>query len=711
MLSNPLGGELRAEESGSGLEDLSEEELARLGEMSLKELLDQPVVSSTKVKQRRGRAPAVVTVISRAEIRRRGWTSLAELLRAVPGLYDIHDLSSHNFGVRGINGGARASGNVLKLLVDSQPVDFRPTTGNFFGEELIPIELVERVEIIRGPVSALYGANALLGLVNVITRSGAEIDGVHLVGQGALVRTHPGAGGGFVAGGKAGAVEVLVGASHFRLDRSGLRLPATSPVLGGGTDGIDPEERSQQDISRPRSIFGKLAFSEVLAGRLTLSASVQGLDTAGEFQDIHPLTHGTRIATVNQNYGAVYELQLSDTLSLNLAGQYFTARPSSRDRRDVGSAEYVFRPSVGVDGGSAAAEVSLKALTWITATAGSAVVIERELLQTFDQQLLVDILGSDGAVLRTAGTLIPGDAHGEKRTLRNLSGFAQLLVDLDEDWSVVAGARLDDHNVYGLNPSARVAVVHAPVGAALSWKLLYGSSFKAPSAVQLYTQPMRPFDIQGNPQLRPQTAHTVEVALSYRLPAQRGGLDGNVFLMNVADRVEFVQMGLYKQAQNVADEWVAGGELEAHLLLVEPLRLRVLAGIARTVSRATRSLFRGLPPVDNPLFPSYQVHIIADYRLPLWGLRAGAELSYIGARAASQSNALENGGNAYHLPGYLYSAVSLLAGPVQLVADHDTELRLRIGDLLGLQREEPGFGGIDLPSPGRTVTITVVQEL
>jgi len=145
--------------------------------LDLEFLLEQTVVSSTKVEQRSAEAPAVVTVVTAEEIQQRGYSSLSELLRWVPGFYDVYDGVTHNIGVRGINGGIDAAGDLLKVMIDGHPVDYRPTTGNFFGPELLPIEAVERVEIIRGPASALYGANAFLGVINVITRTGASVAG------------------------------------------------------------------------------------------------------------------------------------------------------------------------------------------------------------------------------------------------------------------------------------------------------------------------------------------------------------------------------------------------------------------------------------------------------------------------------------------------------------------------------------------------------
>ncbi len=89
----------------------------------------------------------------------------------------------HNFGVRGINAGLRAGSRIIKFMINGQPAHFRATSQSFIGSELIAMDLIERIEIIRGPVSALYDANAFVGVVNIITR---EAD--YFLQQGGQIR-------------------------------------------------------------------------------------------------------------------------------------------------------------------------------------------------------------------------------------------------------------------------------------------------------------------------------------------------------------------------------------------------------------------------------------------------------------------------------------------------------------------------------------------
>lgn len=549
--------------------------------------LNQLVVSSTKSEQRANQAPAVVTVINAEEIRARGYTSIADVLRVVPGFYDVYDLSTHNVGIRGINGGARASGNVLKLMIDGHPVDFRPTTGNFFGEELIPLAAVERVEVIRGPASALYGANAFLGVVNIITRHGSDVGGARLIAQGAAVRDRPGGGGQVLLGGGAGDVDVMLAGSFYHLDRSGLPLPTSSPVLDRELTPVRERGASQNDLARPRSLLAKVTADDIAGGKLTLLGSIQSLETAAEFQDYGPLTHRNRVALQNQNYRATYELQPLDNLDLFFSGHYFHGRPSGRELFDLGRTDYHLLRRVGVDGFGFSAEGKLDLFDRLTLTQGLDFVEEHHLLQSFDQLLLRDVTAPDGSVLRRAGTVLPGPASGARQTFRNLGGFVQAQFQASDSFGLVGGARIDGHSIYGINPSGRAGVVYAPADRPFSAKLLYGSSFKAPSAVQLYSQPMALLDARGSPDLKPQTAHTVELAGGYLLPGSLGEISVNLFASVLFGRVAFVQRGLYQEAQNVQNEQIVGGEAEARLRLHRSLDARLGLGVARTVQLTT----------------------------------------------------------------------------------------------------------------------------
>jgi iron complex outermembrane receptor protein len=678
---------------------------------SLESQMEQSVSTSTKTEQRAAQTPAVVTVVTAEEIQARGYTSLAEILRSIPGFYDVYDLVHHNVGVRGINGGEGAAGSVIKVMIDGHPVDYRPTTGNYFGEELIPLDAIERVEVIRGPASALYGANAFLGVVNIITKSGELIQGAHLIGQGALIRNHPGGGGGAVMGGAMGPVDVLVGANYDYLDRTGLPLPPSSPLLANDVNNVAARSPSQVDYARPATFFGKVAVNNVAKGTLTLMGSLQNLDAHGEFLSYSQLNPGTRITELNQNYRLSYEGKLHGRFTLFASGYYFNAGPTGKQRIDVGRSDYVLLQSVGAQGGGFTVEGRIKPHDLLSLVVGADFVDEIHTLETFDQLLTQPVVAADGTVLRTIGTIIPGENHGAQRTFLNGGVYAQGILTLKADWTMVAGLRLDEHNIYGANWSPRAGVVYAPGKHPMSLKLLYGSSFKAPTAEQLYATPIGFGGLQGNPKLGPQTAHTIELAAGYKLPRERGEISVNVFATDVLGRVEFLPAGNFVQAENITDEWVMGGELDSRFVLARPLHLRFLAGIAKTIARSSGTALLGKPDVENPLFPTVQLHLIGDYAIPFWGLKLSAEVSYIGPRSSSFSNALIKG-SAYDTDsGYVYTALTLSTAGRIIIPKRETNLALRVTNVANWIWTEPGFGGIDVPAPGVTAFLTIIQAL
>src|SRR5207249_11435642 len=146
---------------------------------------------------------------------------------SVPGLYVINDLVQPQVGVRGVTGGFSAGTRIVKIMINGVPVSFRPELNAFIGPEFIPMEVVERVEIAKGPLSALYGANAFLATVNVITREPSSVS----TEAAARYTNFGGSGFGFSSmigyGGKRGTM--LVGFTRDTIDRSGLAVSHTFP--------------------------------------------------------------------------------------------------------------------------------------------------------------------------------------------------------------------------------------------------------------------------------------------------------------------------------------------------------------------------------------------------------------------------------------------------------------------------------------------------
>jgi len=686
----------------NGSVDLSSSDLEGA---SLEDLLDT-VVTSGRISQRVSEAPSVITVIRAEEIETRGYTSLADVLRTVPGFYDVYDMAFHNVGIRGISPGARASGSQVKVMIDGQEVDYRPSTGNFFGEELVPMSAVERIEIFRGPGSALYGADAFLGVINVITRSGLTLNGLKATARAGSVAGHAAGGGEAVVGGTEGKLDVLVAGSGWNMNRGGLTLPGSSPALDRSSFGSGSLV-SDTDLARPKSGLARLAFGDAKSGRLTLWGSVQHLEAGGQFQDYGILNSGSRISRLNQHYRASFDREFGSTASVKVSGTYFSSATLDREQVDVGYGDRVLRPDVGSTGYELQAETTLRPFSWMTVTLAGDYRRETHALQDYDTVYVKDVFRSDGSMFASAGTVVPGVNGSKTVDFTNGGGLAHVLMQAGDSLGITVGARLDSHSVYGVQFSPRVGIVYSRPRLPYYVKLLFGSSFKAPSAEQLYTAPLGRFDVVGNAQLAPQTAQTYELAGGYRL-GNKGEIVANAFITRVHGRVDYVQDGIYFRAVNGAPETLAGGEAELRMRVVPPLELRAGVGIATTVSKRQQGdPSTGGLVVQQPVFPPMQVHLLADYTLADWGLHFAPEVSWISPRSASQTNALERYTD-YTLPGYLYTAVAV-TWRRQLWSGGATAVQLRCNNLLDRHYVDPGYNGVDLPALGRTLFLGISQ--
>jgi outer membrane cobalamin receptor len=148
-------------------------------ELSLEDLLNAEVTTSTKSKPMSIRdSPNVMTLVTREEIQRSGARELADVLRLVPGFQLGGDLYSSVYaGFRGIWG---SEGKLMVLLDGHEMFDLL-----YYATELgnrVPVDQIDRIEIVRGPGSVVYGGSAELAVINIITRSAEEIEGVSVTG-------------------------------------------------------------------------------------------------------------------------------------------------------------------------------------------------------------------------------------------------------------------------------------------------------------------------------------------------------------------------------------------------------------------------------------------------------------------------------------------------------------------------------------------------
>ena len=145
-------------------------------DISLEQLVNIEVTSVSKKETRLNQSPAAITVITQEDIRRSGLTSIPELLRLVPGM-DVAQINASDWAIssRGFNG---QYADKLLVMVDGRSVYTPVFAGVYWGVQDTVLEDLDRIEIIRGPGATLWGANAVNGVINIITKSARETQGL-----------------------------------------------------------------------------------------------------------------------------------------------------------------------------------------------------------------------------------------------------------------------------------------------------------------------------------------------------------------------------------------------------------------------------------------------------------------------------------------------------------------------------------------------------
>lgn len=473
-----------------GLEELLAYDLA--------ELMNVEVVSASKRPEPASRAAATVRIITAEEIRERGCLTLEEALSGLPG-FQFRDTSGFNSYV--FLRGLPSQNNLILLLVDGVQIN-ELNSGGFYGGAQHNLANVKRIEVVYGPASALYGTNAVSGVVNVITRG-------------------PDGGGrsaGFLRGTEnTGAMDLSYSHSHSNgtgVSFSGMLKRADKYGMGGARgDGnwSDGMENFEEDWA----FDGRLS-----RGRLELGAIVQDKRAS---RTTNTVSEGTDLL----DFGTAWHIRFANAW-LKFAhfaeeGRRAESRlyyRSSTVMDDTVSEVYDLTASSGQVGQYRPGELwglesraDLRLSDPLELTAG--LVLEHErLAKDFSTTY------SGSPLVRPAGPGTPDMTGSDLLTV-----YAQADYALTRGLSLVAGLRRDDSCTYGEVYTPRGGLVYSRDP--LSLKALYGEAFRAP----------RPWDYTygaGNPSLDPEKLRALELAGTYAfsqgllasLSAYRNELEG-----------------------------------------------------------------------------------------------------------------------------------------------------------------------------------------
>jgi outer membrane receptor for ferrienterochelin and colicin len=313
-----------------------------LGQVPIEELMQfriQQVFGASDRLQPVTEAPSSVSIVTADEIARYGYRTIAEILRGVRGIYITNDRNYSYVGVRGLDRPGDYSTRVL-LLVNGHRVNDNVYDQASVGAEFgIDVAMFERIEIIRGPASSLYGTNALFAVVNVVTRTGASLNGVAVdVDAGTLgTQLIRGSAGRRLANGfdfaLSGTLERSDGMSRFY-------LPAFDTP--GGSDGVAHD----LDGERAGQVYGRFGVGNLTVtgtfGRRVKDVPTASFSTIFDAHDPGQQTTDLKSSVTAQYVRALGSTRLTTEASFDHAsydGVYPYSGEDSRSISETASAD------------------------------------------------------------------------------------------------------------------------------------------------------------------------------------------------------------------------------------------------------------------------------------------------------------------------------------------------------------------------------------
>lgn len=433
------------------------------------------IVTASKTAQRISDSPAAATVITADQIERSGATSIVELLRSVPGV-DVMEpnKSQANVAIRGFN---KIFSNQILVMVDGRSIN-QDIEGNvFWNTQPLLLSRIARIEVVRGPGSVLYGANAFGGVINIITKTPAEL---------LAAQNHSSFAGAYgehnstfvevaTTQGKAGDWALTVGAGYHGTNGYGERKPSQIR----DSDSVPIETLDLEKQTRRGSLTLSVDNSDA-----TADLSVQALlDDAKWHTTSETLTY-------NEDKGAT-----------PIMGRIYH------------TSERLVNPTFGLN--SEVINLEIQQQRQISAR----------------HQLLYGGSYRQGEFTSTpTGTM----SHGQ--SLKSLFFQDQILID--SMTNLFAGVRWDDNSIYGSQTSPRLSLVrHLPKEQTV--RLSYGTAFRAPTIIETYlnfASPLAPglnFEMLGSTDLKPEKVTSIEAG--YRKDTPSGYVGLSLFANHITD--------------------------------------------------------------------------------------------------------------------------------------------------------------------------------
>jgi outer membrane receptor protein involved in Fe transport len=563
--------------------------------LSLEQLMDLKVIGASKYAQKQSEVAAAVSIITRDDIRAFGWRTLDEALASLPGVHTTYDRQYGYIGARGFGLPGDFNTRVLVMINGNRlndPVYDQAPGGRDFPLDL---DLIERIEFIPGPGGAVYGQNAMFGVVNVVTRSGADVNGTELA---ASWQRPQALGEGRASWGKQldNGVDVLVSVSGLKSRGEDRFVCFGATGVSGVAAGLDGERDKEFFASLAR---GPWSFDIAHGDRSKDSPSGAYLSDplmAGQYQ---------------ADAFSVTQLRYQDSFAgdtLHVSGRLFAGRERYH-------AAFQYTTPFEFIATSAWRGVEMQMVSTAIAAHKFMLGLEAQDNNRRDQSVLDR---TDPA----NNLFIPGSGH-------RVGLYTQDEWRVADTLTATLGLRLDSDEVTSRKASPRAALIWQ-ASPATTLKALYGRAHRAPNAYERdYGDGI--FQV-ANPTLKGESIDTFELVADHRVGPDLA-LRASAYQWTMRD---LITLGMdpasgLSQYQSGDKVKARGLELSADKTWTSGARLRGSVSLQDTAYAGGGALLNS-PKVLGKLNLSAP--------LPWAGLRAGYELRYDSQRLSLDSSRL-----------------------------------------------------------------------
>ncbi len=552
------------------------------------------VYSASKYDQKVTDAPASVSVITADEIAQYGWRSLEDILSSVRGIHTSNDRIIPYFGVRGFGLPGDFGSRILVMLDGQRTND--PIQDSYAIGPSIDVDLIDRVEIIRGPTSALYGTNALFAVVNIITKRGRDVSGLEVAAQGG---SFGGLGGRLTVGDKLDlGLEYLVSASVYDSPGQDHYFPELADLgtHNGVATGGDGETRFNLNA---RLAYRQLQLQALVASRDKYfpTAPYGGLFPSNKSHAMSgrtylALSYDDRVGSGFDVFARAFYMRATSRTLMHLdVTQGLAPEPF-----EIENHQNTVSDTVGAE-----LRANLQLVPELRLTAGYELRHSPSLIQENYDELAdwVDLDDSD----------------------TDMGAYVQAEWDVIDELTLNLAGRADWYETIGLVFSPRAALIARP-WARTTLKSLIGTAYRAPNAFELYFD--HPFGLKAAPNLREERITTLEL----------------VWEQVVSDALRTVLTGYYNNIRDLAQQttnaegyatYVNAGHVDGYGVEAE-----VAANLHGVVSGELSYAWQFVEDVDSsqPLLNSPAHLAKLRVAVPVLGehLSVGLEAQYISPR-------------------------------------------------------------------------------